>query len=783
VAAGGAASRCPSCGADRSPPADERRSRIGRTFAYRAGLRTRSGVAIDDRAGVVVLLDPGGDRVEVTAERLHDPDADPLRDLISPAYRLAVAARSRSEGAPLLLGHSRELLHSTAARRAYAACALERGDDQGLGDAGLSRLETAWLRLWHHHRTGSLAGVLAQLATLPAGGYPDKLAVIAAAWARLSAEPEGRRLVAVHLEGCAGEPLAELLRAAGDDPGWRPGGAPVPEGAAGLRFEPSATARLACLLASAGSGDPDAAEVAAGHDEMAALRFALLARRWAPGTTPVRPAAVLAAGDGVADDLIDAGLMGPELLEAALAQRHPSAPYLRARLAPGELPDAELALHPFERARRAFLAGRPVDPGDPDLAALTLLHRLRGGDPEVVPGLEALLPEPLRAVAGAVARSLRTGDIDPVALADTSTWEVLGPFAAPGPGASPTLRRLAAWWSLRRATEHLFAWEWEAAATSAEDALTQLGAADPGTPGTPVADAAAGLALEARNVAACAAWQAGDPKRAADLLAEAQDSAPGAARPALLINLSLVAASAGDQASAAEALGRLALEVDSLPVRLDAARRALAVWYRGTGDRRSRPRTGRPPDAVIGALRTISASIGRAQAAAAGLFDCFDELMTRLHALADSTTAAAPPPPLQITASSPWLVLGLPFGTGTAEARLAFTHRARRLRRTEGPAAFRMSDLTWALHEVEGQGNDPWSRLDCYRVPLQPPPGRPGLFRPEPRPMPRRSRPPTGADLDGLARSAVRRAALEVLASATVTGHPGLYPTQERQEP
>ena len=155
--------------------------------------------------------------------------------------------------------------------------------------------------------------------------------------------------------------------------------------------------------------------------------------------------------------------------------------------------------------------------------------------------------------------------------------------------------------------------------------------------------------------------------------------------------------------------------------------------------------TDRPPDSVIAALRTISASTGRAQAAALGLLDCFEELMTRLHGLGDS--AQAPPmPPLPVAASSPWLVLGLPFGTGTAEARLAFARRARRLRRTQEPTPFTLADLTWALHEAEHQGDDPWSCLDHYRVPLQPP-----------------------------IRTSLRRAARAVIASAAPTGHHDPY--------
>jgi hypothetical protein len=78
-------------------------------------------------------------------------------------------------------------------------------------------------------------------------------------------------------------------------------------------------------------------------------------------------------------------------------------------------------------------------------------------------------------------------------------------------------------------------------------------------------------------------------------------------------------------------------------------------------------------------------------------------------------------PPVPVAASSPWLILGLPFGTGAADARLAFARRARRLRRTQEPTPFQLADLTWALHEAEHQGDDPWSGLDHYRVPLQPP--------------------------------------------------------------
>ncbi|HEY3239156.1 MAG TPA: hypothetical protein VGL92_06310, partial [Acidimicrobiia bacterium] len=423
--------------------------------------------------------------------------------------------------------------------------------------------EVAWLRLWHHHRAGGPAGfLLAQLAQLPPGGYPDKLAVITTAWERLNAEPEGRRLVTAHLDGCAGHPLAELLRAAGDDLDvdpdhvW-PAGAAVPGAAAGLRFDPAATRRFAGVLA------------------------------------------------------------------AATAEQDP---------------------------------------------------------------------------AGDAARQ-----------------------------------------ALRQARECLFDWRWEAAAAAAtmvEEALAHRG-------GAGASAGVAGLVVEARNVAACAAWQAGDPSGAARLLAETV--APDWLLPGLLVNLSLVAASAGDRGTAAGALARLVLEEEFLPVRLDAARRALAVWYGGTSSRLAPAPAGRPPDTVVAALRTISASTGRAQAAALGLLECFDQLMARLHHLGDAA-GGAPMPPLPVAPSSPWLILGLPFGLETADARLAFTRRARRLRRTPEPTPFTLADLTWALHEAEHPGGDPWSRLDHYRVPLQ-------------RPI----------------RTTLRHAARAVIASAAPTGRHDPY--------
>ena len=767
---------CPGCGTELCGPADDRHSRIGLTFAHRAGLRTRTGVVLDERGGQVTMLGDGG-ITEVDTDRLRpEDDGDLLAHLVSPAYRLRVVAGQDPGGRARLLERVAELLGSTAARRAYALCALQRGDVDGLGDAGLSATEATWLRLWHHHRQGDPAGVLAALADLPPGGYPDKLAVIATGFGALTGLADGRQLVAAHVRGRAGDPLAQvLLLAAGDDPDWRPGPAgAAAEGSPGVRFT-SATAagRYRCVLAAAASpSDLAAAEEAGGHDDSAALRFALLSGRWPADATRVRPATVLAAGEGAVDDLIDAGLAGREVLDEAVDQQHTSAPYLRSRLAAGELSGAELAGHPFEGARRAFLTGRAPNADDPAVRLLTLLHRLRAGDPGVVAELDALLPGQHRVVARAVGRSLATGVVDPAALADTSTWEVLGPLATTSGAAPPEVRRLAAWWSLRRATRHLFAWEWDAAATVAGDLLADL-ANDPDL---------AGLAAEAANVAACARWQAGDARGAALLLAGTHRGEAGSAPvpPAVLINLSLVAATAGDRHGVAEALARLVFDVDDLLVRVEAARRAVSAWYGGTGDQLAAPQAGSPPPAMTGALRTLAISTSRAHLVDHGLAEVFTELMACLHG---RPPAPGETPPLPVVPASPWLILGLPFGTGTAEARAAFIRRARMLRSQPETAPFKLSDLTWALHEIEGQDEDPWRLLDHYRVPLVPVAEPPGLFRPAPRPAARRSPRPAAGDLDGLAWAAVRRAARDLVASAIRTDHSDPYPCPSQPFP
>ncbi len=89
---------------------------------------------------------------------------------------------------------------------------------------------------------------------------------------------------------------------------------------------------------------------------------------------------------------------------------------------------------------------------------------------------------------------------------------------------------------------------------------------------------------------------------------------------------------------------------------------------------------------------------------------------------------------------NPYLILGVDFGTSGDDARHAFAHAARRIRRSGG--AWDIEDLNWALHEVEALASNPADGVSLYRVPADTAvfdPGGEGLFRPAPARLPRRT--------------------------------------------
>ncbi len=86
---------------------------------------------------------------------------------------------------------------------------------------------------------------------------------------------------------------------------------------------------------------------------------------------------------------------------------------------------------------------------------------------------------------------------------------------------------------------------------------------------------------------------------------------------------------------------------------------------------------------------------------------------------------------------NPYVLLGVPFGASRDVAQAAFAKRARRLRRKPDGADL-LTDLTWALNQVDEVLRQPDLAVDVYRIPADPSalvPDRPGILNPEPEPL------------------------------------------------
>lgn len=133
---------------------------------------------------------------------------------------------------------------------------------------------------------------------------------------------------------------------------------------------------------------------------------------------------------------------------------------------------------------------------------------------------------------------------------------------------------------------------------------------------------------------------------------------------------------------------------------------------------------------------------------------------------------------------NPYLILGVDFGSSGDEARHAFAHAARRIRRQGG--AWGVEDLNWALHEIEALEFNPADTVSLYRVPADKrvfEPAGEGLFRPPPVALGRRTE-----EDDPEAAAAIRTAAAReldelLLASiaALVVPEPAYPHTKEAQ--
>ena len=121
------------------------------------------------------------------------------------------------------------------------------------------------------------------------------------------------------------------------------------------------------------------------------------------------------------------------------------------------------------------------------------------------------------------------------------------------------------------------------------------------------------------------------------------------------------------------------------------------------------------------------------------------------------------------------MILGVPFGASRYEASVAFADRAKKLRRLpEGTKI--LTDLTWALNQIDEVLRNPSLALHVYRVPADPsallPVGN-GVLNPAPEVLKRRTatKPAHHEEMrQNVGRELLRALALEVASSAGVPG-------------
>ena len=115
---------------------------------------------------------------------------------------------------------------------------------------------------------------------------------------------------------------------------------------------------------------------------------------------------------------------------------------------------------------------------------------------------------------------------------------------------------------------------------------------------------------------------------------------------------------------------------------------------------------------------------------------------------------------------NPYLILGVDYGSSGDQARRAFAHAAKRLRRKGG--IWEVSDLNWALHEIEALETNPADMVSFYRVPgdasAYTPPGG-GLLNPPAVPLARRTPERDEETIAEVRRRALREIDDSILAS------------------
>lgn len=123
---------------------------------------------------------------------------------------------------------------------------------------------------------------------------------------------------------------------------------------------------------------------------------------------------------------------------------------------------------------------------------------------------------------------------------------------------------------------------------------------------------------------------------------------------------------------------------------------------------------------------------------------------------------------------NPYVILGIPFGSSRAEANAAFARKARVLRRSGAEGVDQLTDLTWALHQIDEAISHPAAAMELYRIPADPgafSTGGKGVLRPPPEKLAARA-----GDRDAGRADLRRRAAHEYLRHLIAVRASGLRP-------
>lgn len=591
----GGAGFCHACGADLVPPGPcavcgvaagalpaPTSSPVGTLHRYRKGIRKRYALRVaTDATSSTMLMEDGTTTVMAEADVPAVVD-DPLggeglaviRTSAGRVARLATAVEDLPWSGSTIDDYALKQLDGTIqGARGFAMDALAIGRLDLFERSGISPAEQAWLQFISAAQDRDIPALFLALGQLPPRGYRPKLGVLAALVGHLRTFAEAREVIGPHLEAYADEPSSGLLRRAlgsstgttaqrVDDARFLSGALPIPVGV---------QRQMDAVL------DPEA-EVDLGEAWLlgSTARLSVSLARPHLGVGFVQPGDLRGVHLSLMDDLVDGSLIDADTVARSGRDRD-DVDYFLARLDPDRLTDREVLglAHQGEAIRRAFLRGDrggldafPPSPIRDHLVALLALKQGRTKDVDIDAVFEADRGRVKQLVQ--VAETVNAGG-DPTELLDDdlvddrTVWQVLVDIAGFDKfTVTDSLRTrfplFCEWLSLLQAREHLFLGQWEQGSDACRQCLALA------------KDEA--VRDEALNMLACSLYYQGNPFAAVSALDTALE---GEYSVALLANVGVVAASL-DNEVAAKHLARLVVESPSLPMRVNAAKRAIFMW-------------------------------------------------------------------------------------------------------------------------------------------------------------------------------------------------------------